>query len=109
MAPRNDDPHAIRKLAHRIDRRHVLAVLVAVVFLVQFGLSLGDLPTTKIAQDVVCLQTFADGGLSGEPGRLPEALCRGDTVQGRLNAVMVGLAVSQTIGSMHPPSPPRSP
>ena len=87
-----------RTPAHRLSRQFILPVLLLAIFCIQYGLSLSDLPTTKILQDIICLGSGAVTDTL-KPGFVPESLCHDELVQTRLSLVSIGLAVSQTVGS----------
>lgn len=81
---------------------YLLPFLCVTLFVTQLGLSLSDLPSLKLMQDIACKKHY---GLVTEE-LLPEEKCRDAAVQRILNRVNIGISVSVTIGSMYlPPSP----
>lgn len=73
----------------------LLPFLCATLFTIQLGLSLSDLPSVRLMQDIVC-KRFR--GVDGD-GLLPEEQCRGEGVQKTLNTLSMGIAIAVTVGS----------
>ncbi|KAK8930303.1 Efflux pump ustT [Metarhizium anisopliae] len=74
---------------------YLLPFLCVTLFVTQLGLSLSDLPSLKLMQDIACKKHY---GLVTEE-LLPEEKCRDAAVQRILNRVNTGISVSVTIGS----------
>lgn len=81
---------------YSIPTRYLLPFFFVTLFITQLGLSLSDLPSVKLMQDIACKKIH--GILSDE--LLPEEECRDPEVQRVLNRVDMGISVSVTIGSM---------
>ncbi|KAF4998479.1 hypothetical protein FDECE_11775 [Fusarium decemcellulare] len=81
--------------SHRftVPRSYLLPFLAASLFVIQLGLSLGDLPSIKLMQDIVCKHHYE---ISSDE-LLPEEKCRGEAVQQKLNTIAMGILVSLTI------------
>lgn len=72
-----------------------LVVLCLALFIIQLGLSLSDLPSLKLMQDIICKRHFhvtADE-------LLLEERCRSEPVQEELNVIQMGISISSTAGS----------
>ncbi|KAK2595138.1 hypothetical protein QQS21_007164 [Conoideocrella luteorostrata] len=65
------------------------------LFVTQLGLSLSNLSSIKLMQDIVCKQLH--GSLADE--LLPEESCHGPEVQRVLNQINMGISISMTLGS----------
>ncbi|KAK7419914.1 hypothetical protein QQX98_003102 [Neonectria punicea] len=78
-----------------VPRGYLLPFLAAALFVIQLGLSLSDLPSVMLMQDIVCKQHF---NVTIDE-LLPEEKCRIEPVQQELNIVSMGILVSATIGS----------
>lgn len=77
---------------------YLLPFLFVALFTIHLGLSLADLPSLKLMQDIICKHHFSV--TSDE--LLPEAGCRVEPVQRELNIVNVGMLISSTIeGQQH--------
>ncbi|KID99924.1 Major facilitator superfamily domain, general substrate transporter, partial [Metarhizium majus ARSEF 297] len=74
---------------------YLLPFLCVTLFVTQLGLSLSDLPSLKLMQDIACKKHY---GLVTEE-LLPEEKCRDAAVQRILNRINIGISVSVTIGS----------
>lgn len=72
---------------------YLLPFLVAALFTIQLGVSLGDLPSLRLLQDIICKQHF---GMTSND-LLIEERCRIEPVQKELNLVNIGMSVSSTI------------
>lgn len=68
------------------------------LFVIQLGLSVSDLPSIKLMQDIVCKHVHR----IDSPELLPEEKCRDEPVQQRLNFIMMGMQISATISGMFP-------
>ncbi|KAI8672487.1 hypothetical protein NCS56_00711600 [Fusarium sp. Ph1] len=79
----------------KVPRSCLLPFLGVFLFIIQLGLSLGDLPSIRLMQDIVCRRhyEFTNGGL------LPEEECRGEEVQQELNTIVMGILISVTVPS----------
>ncbi|RSL42086.1 hypothetical protein CEP53_012383 [Fusarium sp. AF-6] len=77
----------------KVPRSCLLPFLGVFLFIIQFGLSLGDLPSIRLMQDIVCKRHYeiTDGGL------LPEEECRGEEVQQELNTIVMGILISVAV------------
>ncbi|POR32673.1 Uncharacterized protein TPAR_07111 [Tolypocladium paradoxum] len=73
----------------------LLPFLCAALFAIQLGLSLSDLPSVRLMQDIVCKRFYGIGG----DGLLPEEQCRGAGVQRELNRLGIGISVAVTVAS----------
>ncbi|KAF7563060.1 hypothetical protein G7046_g1071 [Stylonectria norvegica] len=78
-----------------VPARYLLPFLSVTLFVIQLGLSLGDLPSIKLMQDIICKLHY---NVTSDPF-LPEEECRIDPVQRELNLVTIGILVSVTISS----------
>lgn len=63
--------------------------LSIILFLVQLGASLTDVPTTRLLEDVICKKLFHDGLAA----MLPEEKCQGLNVQAELNVLSMGALI----------------
>ena len=82
-------------------RLPLLLFLCCALFVVQLGLALPELPSTKLMQDIICKRVMHLGGVRG---LLPEDECHGEDVQRELNMVGVGVSISLTVaGKPHFP------
>ncbi|KAI9172423.1 MFS efflux pump atnC [Paramyrothecium foliicola] len=75
--------------------RFVLALLCTALFVIQLGISLGDVPTTMVMQQIICEEYFNARAGAGET--LPEELCLDASVQRRLNFFTIGSLISVTV------------
>lgn len=76
--------------------KHILPLLCACLFLVQLGLSLSDVPSTMVMQDIICREYL---GVASNV-RMPQAQCLTAPIQQELNIVNVGSLISVTIAGM---------
>ncbi|KPM42043.1 hypothetical protein AK830_g4524 [Neonectria ditissima] len=77
-----------------VPRGYLLQFLAAALFVIQLGLSMSDLPSVRLMQDIVCKHHF--NVTTGE--LLSEEQCRIEPVQQELNLISMGILVSATIG-----------
>ncbi|RTE71588.1 hypothetical protein BHE90_014007 [Fusarium euwallaceae] len=77
----------------KVPRSCLLPFLGVFLFIIQFGLSLGDLPSIRLMQDIVCKRHYE----ITSDGLLPEEECRGEEVQQELNTIVMGILISVTI------------
>ncbi|TWU76914.1 hypothetical protein ED733_006842 [Metarhizium rileyi] len=82
-------------MRYTVPVKYLLPFLFVTLFVTQLGLSLSDLPSVKLMQDIACKKY--QGITAAE--LLPEEGCRDAAVQKILNRVNVGISVSITIGS----------
>ncbi|PNY28255.1 Uncharacterized protein TCAP_01841 [Tolypocladium capitatum] len=68
--------------------------LCTALFTVQLGLSLSDLPSARLMQDIACKRFY---GIDRD-GLLPEEQCRGEGVQRALNSLSMGISIAMTVG-----------
>jgi hypothetical protein len=73
----------------------LLPFLGVFLFTVQLGLSLGDLPSIRLMQDIVCKRHYE---ITNDE-LLPEEECRGEEVQQELNTIVMGILISVTVSS----------
>ncbi|KAG8419730.1 hypothetical protein J3458_004572 [Metarhizium acridum] len=85
----------VSKMRPTIPVARLLPFLCVTLFVTQLGLSLSDLPSVKLMQDIACKKHH---GLVTEE-LLPEEKCRDAAVQRILNRINIGISVSVTIGS----------
>lgn len=83
---------------YAMPRDYLLPFLSACLFVIQLGLSVSDLPSIKLMQDIVCEHVHR----IDSPELLPEEKCRDEPVQQRLNFIMMGMQISATISGMFP-------
>ncbi|EWZ89905.1 hypothetical protein FOWG_07757 [Fusarium oxysporum f. sp. lycopersici MN25] len=76
-------------------RDYLLPLLSVCLFVIQLGLSVSDLPSIKLMQDIVCRHVHR----IDSPELLPEEKCRDEPVQQRLNFIMMGMQISATISA----------
>lgn len=76
-----------------ISRDYMLPFLSLCLLIIQLGLSISDLPSIKLIQDIIC----KDGHRVDNPALLPEEDCRDEAVQHRLNYIIMGMQISATI------------
>jgi hypothetical protein len=76
-----------------ISRDYLLPFLSLCLFIIQLGLSISDLPSIKLMQDIIC----KDVHRVDNPAPLPEEDCRDEAVQHRLNFIIMGMQISATI------------
>lgn len=67
----------------------VVACLAAVVFLVQLGASLANVPSTRLLENIICQKHYH--GTSSQ--LMPEIQCAVGPVQGELNVISTGALV----------------
>ncbi|RSM02704.1 hypothetical protein CEP52_007827 [Fusarium oligoseptatum] len=77
----------------KVPRSCLLPFLGVFLFIIQFGLSLGDLPSIRLMQDIVCKRHYE----ITSHGLLPEEECRGEEVQQELNTIVMGILISVTV------------
>ncbi len=75
----------------------VVAFLAMVVFIVQFGISLADVPSTRLLEDAICRNYYGNYGNYSRGELLDESRCQAEPVQAELNVVSTGLLISQFI------------
>ncbi|KAL2687417.1 hypothetical protein Neosp_004978 [[Neocosmospora] mangrovei] len=80
----------------KIPRSCLLPFLGVFLFIIQFALSMGDLPSIRLMQDIVCKRHY---GITNHE-LLPEEECRGEEVQQELNTIMMGILISVTVSSV---------
>ncbi|KAM5352260.1 hypothetical protein ACJ41O_004983 [Fusarium nematophilum] len=78
-----------------VPQSYLLPFLAACLLVIQLGLSLSDLPSIRLMQDIVCKNFH--GVTSDDP--LPEEECRSKPVQQRFNTIAIGILVSVTISN----------
>lgn len=66
--------------------RYIAICLAVVLFVVQLGASLADVPATRLLENVVCHQLSYDYSASV----MPQSQCRGIGVQAELNVLSMG-------------------
>lgn len=71
----------------------LIPLLVVNLFIISLGLSIGNYPSTKLLQDIICKHHL---GLTLDD-LLPESQCHNKAVQRELNIVEIGGAVSGTL------------
>ncbi|KAF4967146.1 hypothetical protein FSARC_5266 [Fusarium sarcochroum] len=81
-----------------ISRSYLLPFLATCLFVIQLGLSLSDLPSIKLMQNIVCKHVHKIHGTA----MLPEEDCRDGPVQHKLNIIVMGIQVSATISGTMP-------
>lgn len=64
----------------------VVAVLAVLVFITQFGVSLSDVPSVRLLQEIICRKHY---GLAPD-SPVEEGKCHIDEVQGQLNVIYTG-------------------
>lgn len=74
----------------------LIPLLVVNLFIISLGLSIGDYPSTKLMQDIICKHHL---GLTFDE-LLPESQCHDKAVQRELNVVEIGGAISGTLAGM---------
>ena len=79
-----------------IPRGYLLPFLSLCLFVIQLGLSISDLPSIKLMQNIVCKQVHR----IENPALLPEKSCRDKKVQHRLNFIIIGMQVAGTASGM---------
>ncbi|KAK7423618.1 hypothetical protein QQZ08_008972 [Neonectria magnoliae] len=72
-----------------VPREYLLPFLAAALFVIQLGLSLSELPSVRLMQDIVCKHHF---NVTTDE-LLPEEKCRIEPVQQELNIVSMGILV----------------
>ncbi|KAH7148841.1 hypothetical protein EDB81DRAFT_476966 [Dactylonectria macrodidyma] len=77
-----------------VPRGFLLQFVAATLFIVQLGLSLGDLPFLKLMQQIVCNNHY--GAKTDEP--LPKEDCLVSAVQQELNHITMRILISVTVG-----------
>lgn len=77
-----------------VGRRFLLPFLCLVLFVTQLGLSLSNLPSLRLMQDVICKKKLGIASYS----LLPESDCHADAIQQQLNLVTTGSLISTTVG-----------
>ncbi|KAK7589258.1 hypothetical protein V3481_008247 [Fusarium oxysporum f. sp. vasinfectum] len=80
---------------YTMPRDYLLPFLSVCLFVIQLGLSVSDLPSIKLMQDIVCKHVHR----IDSPELLPEEKCRDEPVQQRLNFSMMGMQISATISA----------
>jgi len=83
----------------------VVVFLAAIVFVVQLGNSLSDVPSTRLLEDIICRDFYGDYARSG---LIDEAKCQMQEVQGELNIVSTGLNISGFIPGACGAAPPKN-
>lgn len=68
---------------------YIVAWLAVIVFLIQLGASLSDVPSTRLLEDIVCHKYYHNNSNT----LIPENQCTLDTVQGELNVVLTGALI----------------
>ncbi|KAJ4212232.1 hypothetical protein NW759_011921 [Fusarium solani] len=79
----------------KVPRSCLLPFLGVFLFTIQLGLSLGDLPSIRLMQYIVCKRHY---GITNDE-LLPEEECRGEEVQQELNTIVMGILISVTVSS----------
>lgn len=69
--------------------RFVVTVLAVLVFVVQFGASLSDVPSVRLLQEIICRKHY---GLAPD-SPVEEGKCRTDGIQGQLNVIYTGALI----------------
>ncbi|RFU28514.1 hypothetical protein B7463_g7814, partial [Scytalidium lignicola] len=78
----------------------IVFIIASMIFLLAFGGTLMAIPGVRIYEDILCheyydkLEGYHDVTLSG---KIDEKLCKGEEVQSRLNSMLGGLAVLNSI------------
>ncbi|KAI6752629.1 hypothetical protein HG530_013381 [Fusarium avenaceum] len=78
-----------------ISRGYLLPFLSLCLLIIQLGLSISDLPSIKLIQDIIC----KDVHRVNNPALFPEEDCRDEAVQHRLNYIIMGIQISATISA----------
>lgn len=89
--------------------RVIFGIILAVVFIIDFGGNLLTVPSIRLYEDIICHHYYDGIGGDGHIGLaepIDEALCKGDEVQNKLN---VFLAVLQFLASACSTLPSRFP
>lgn len=68
----------------------IIVSLAAIVFVIQFGNSLGDVPSLRLLEDIICRDSYA----KYSRGLMDETLCQTAAVQWELNTVATGLTIA---------------
>lgn len=79
----------------KVPRSCLLPFLGVFLFIIQLGLSLGDLPSIRLMQDIVCKRHY---GITNDELLLEEE-CRGEEVQQELNTIVMGILISVIVSS----------
>ncbi|WAO89460.1 Hypothetical protein NCS54_00685300 [Fusarium falciforme] len=79
----------------KVSRSCLLPFLGVFLFIIQLGLSLGDLPSIRLMQDIVCKRHYE----ITKDELLSEEECRGEDVQQELNTIVMGILISLTVSS----------
>lgn len=69
---------------------YIVAWLAVVVFLVQLGAGLSDVPSTRLLEDILCRKYHH---ITSSAGLVPEDQCSAATVQGELNILSMGALI----------------
>lgn len=88
----------MRPHSFKIPAKHLLPFLAATLFVIQLGLVLGDLPSIRLMQDIICKHHYNVDSAE----MLPEEDCRIEPVQQELNIICMGILVSVTVASTYP-------
>ncbi|KAG5656289.1 hypothetical protein KAF25_004565 [Fusarium avenaceum] len=78
-----------------ISRDYLLPFLSLCLLIIQLGLSISDLPSIRLIQDIIC----KDVHRVDNSAPLPEEDCRDEAVQHRLNYIIMGMQISATISA----------
>lgn len=68
---------------------YIVAWLAVIVFLVQLGASLSDVPSTRLLEDIICHKYHHNTSSA----LMSETQCAMDAVQGELNVVLTGALI----------------
>ncbi|CZS78659.1 unnamed protein product [Fusarium graminearum] len=85
----------MRSRPFTVPRAVLLPFLSICLFTIQLGLSISDLPSIKLMQDIVCRQVHQ----VDTPELLHEESCRDEPVQYRLNFITTGMQIAVTISA----------
>lgn len=88
ILPRQTQPIASKKSKTR-SPFYIVAWLAVVVFLVQLGSGLSDVPSTRLLEDILCHKYHHT--TSSAP--IPEDQCSAAAVQGELNVLSMGALI----------------
>lgn len=86
---RHDVQTSVGKKCKKKSPLHIVAWLAVVVFLVQLGASLSDVPSTRLLEDILCHKYHHNASSA----LIPEGQCTMDAVQGELNVISTGALI----------------
>lgn len=73
--------------------REIIITLAVVVFVIQFGNAVSNVPSTHLLEDIICRQYYHNSSSA----MIPENLCSLEPIQSELNIVTTGQLVSSYI------------